>query len=174
MDALRELYRPDIPIWSLVVRAIVVYVGVLALLRIAGKKQVSQMGMSEFVALLLISNAVQNSMNGGDNSLIGGVILAITLILMSWAFQYASFKSRKLEQIVQGRPTLLIHKGKVLINHLNREMMTLRELKTILRKQGVHDIHEVCDAILESDGYVSITKMSDVQPEIEMERNDYY
>ena len=174
MDALRELYRPDIPIWSLVVRAIVVYVGVLALPRIAGKKQVASLGMSEFVALLLISNAVQNSMNGGDNSLIGGVILAITLILMSWAFQYASFKSRKLEQIVQGRPTLLIHKGKVLINHLNREMMTLRELKTILRKQGVHDIHEVCDAILESDGYVSITKMSDVQPEIEMERNDYY
>ena len=48
------------------------------------------------------------------------------------------------------------------------------ELKMILRKQGVHVIHEVCDAILESDGYVSVTKMSDVQPEIEMERNDYY
>ena len=174
MDALRELYRPDIPFWSLIVRAAVVYVGVLALLRIAGKKQVAQMGMSEFVALLLISNAVQNSMNGGDNSLIGGIVLAVTLILLSWAFQYATFKSRKLEQIVQGRPTLLIHKGKVLINHLNREMMTIRELKMILRKQGIHDIHEVCDAVLESDGYVSVTKMSDVQPEIEMERNDYY
>jgi uncharacterized membrane protein YcaP (DUF421 family) len=174
MNALRELYRTDIPVWSLVIRAAVVYVGVLALLRIAGKKQVAQMGMSEFVALLLISNAVQNSMNGGDNSLIGGIILAVTLILLSWGFQYASFKSRKLEQIVQGRPTLLIHRGKILLNHLNREMMTIRELKMILRKQGIHDIHEVCDAVLESDGFVSVTKMSEMQPEIERERNDYY
>ncbi|HTL30126.1 MAG TPA: YetF domain-containing protein [Tepidisphaeraceae bacterium] len=174
MDALRELYRPDLPIWSLIIRAAVVYLSVLLLLRVGGKRQIAQMGMSEFVALLLISNAVQNSMNGGDNSLVGGIILAVMLILMSWGFQYATFKSRKLEQLVQGRPTLLIHKGKILLNHLNRELLTVRELKMILRKQGIHDLAEVCEAILESDGFVSITKMSDVQPEIEMERNDYY
>jgi uncharacterized membrane protein YcaP (DUF421 family) len=174
MDALRELYRPDLPIWSLIVRAGVVYLAVLLLLRISGKRQIAQMGMSEFVALLLISNAVQNSMNGGDNSLIGGVILAVTLILLSWAFQYATFKSRKLEQLVQGRPTLLIHRGKVIVKHLDHELLTVRELKMILRKQGIHDLRDVCEAVLESDGFVSVTKMMEEPVEMEMERNDVY
>src|SRR5262249_47861143 len=66
-NALREFWHPDVPWWTLIVRATVVYVTILFLLRISGKRQVGQMGMAEFVALLLISNAVQNAMNGGDN-----------------------------------------------------------------------------------------------------------
>src|SRR2546421_12541995 len=114
MNALRELYITDIPWWSLVIRALVAYCFVLLLLRLAGKRQVGQMAMPEFVALLLISNGVQNSMNGGDNSLIGGLILAVVLIVMSHLVSWGTFRSRKLERLVQGRPTLLIHRGKIL------------------------------------------------------------
>src|SRR5262249_11661962 len=74
---LRELFIPDIPWWSLVLRAVIAYAAVMILLRLAGKRQVGQMAMPEFVAVLLISNAVQNSMNGGDNSLAGGLLLAV-------------------------------------------------------------------------------------------------
>ena len=147
--ALRSLYLPDIPTWSLVLRAVVVYGAVLLLLRVAGKRQVAQLGISDFVALLLISNAVQTSMNGGDNSLVGGILLAGVLILLSYFFQYATFRSRKLEHLIQGRPTLLIHHGKILTEHLNRELMTVRELKSILRKQGIQALCAVGNPIQE-------------------------
>src|ERR1041385_3859280 len=149
MNALQELYRTDIPWWSLVVRAAVVYAAVLVLLRIAGKRQVGQMGMAEFVALLLISNAVQNAMNGGDNSLAGGLVLATVLLIMSYIFAVATYRSRKIESLIQGRPTLLIHRGKVLHNHLKKELLSFHELKQLLRKQGIHEISEIQEAVLE-------------------------
>jgi uncharacterized membrane protein YcaP (DUF421 family) len=174
LDALRELYRNDVHWWSLVLRAIVVFCAVLLLLRIAGKRAIANMGMAEFVALLLISNAVQNAMNGGDNSLIGGLILATVIMLMSRGFQYATFRWRKVERIVQGQPTMLIHHGKILHDHLNRELLNVRELRTILRKQGIHDLSDVCEAVLESDGFVSVTRKEDLKEEMEMVRNDVY
>src|SRR5436190_16666796 len=174
LHELRELIFTDIHWWSLVVRGVVVFCAVLLLLRIAGKRAIANMGMAEFVALLLISNAVQNAMNGGDNSLIGGLILATVIMLMSRAFQYATFRWRKIEQMVQGRPTLLIHHGKILHDRLKRELLTVRELRTILRKQGVHDLSDVCEAVLESDGFVSVTRKADLQEPMEMVRNDVY
>src|SRR3954470_20528275 len=111
MSALHELFFTDIPWWSLVLRAGIVYISVLLLLRIAGKRQVGQMGMTEFVALLLISNAVQNSMNGGDNSLIGGLILAAVIIALATLLAYLTYRTSGFERLVQGRPTLLIHRG---------------------------------------------------------------
>src|SRR6476660_1817380 len=95
LDALHSLYKNDVHWWSLVIRGIVVFCAVLLLLRIAGKRAIANMGMAEFVALLLISNAVQNSMHGSDNSLVGGLLLAAVIMLMSRAFQYATFRSRK-------------------------------------------------------------------------------
>jgi uncharacterized membrane protein YcaP (DUF421 family) len=174
LQALRELVFTDVHWWSLVIRGTVVFCAILLLLRIAGKRAITNMGMAEFVALLLISNAVQNAMNGGDNSLIGGIILATVIIILSRAFQYATFRWRKVERIVQGRPTLLIHNGKILHEHLKHELLNVRELRTILRKQGIHDIHDVCDAVLESDGFVSVTHKADVKDEMEMVRNDVY
>src|SRR4051795_5236297 len=90
---------------NLIVRAAIVYLAVLILLRISGKKQLGQMGATEFVALLLISNAVQNSMNGGDNSLTGGLILAAVLIAMSWMISLLTFRSRRFSLFLEGSPT---------------------------------------------------------------------
>src|SRR3954467_927074 len=109
-----DLFRFDISALDLVIRASVVYIFVLLLLRLAGKKQMGQMSPTEFVAILLISNAVQNSMNGGDNSLVGGLILAAALIFTSWLISLLTFHSRTWATIFEGTPTLLIHKGQVI------------------------------------------------------------
>jgi uncharacterized membrane protein YcaP (DUF421 family) len=66
--------------WEFIVRAVVVYLFLLVLLRITGKRQVGQLAPFDLVLLLVLSNAVQNSMNGGDNSITGGMILAATLV----------------------------------------------------------------------------------------------
>jgi uncharacterized membrane protein YcaP (DUF421 family) len=157
-----KLWIPDISCWHLVIRGSVVFIAVLLLLRLSGKRQVGQMGIAQFVALLLISNAVQNSMNGGDNSLIGGLILAVVLILLSFTIEVLTYRSKRLENLIQGRPTLLIHQGKILYEHLRRELLTPRELGAILRRQGIHELSEVEEAVLESDGFVSIVKTSEV------------
>ncbi|MCE5313933.1 MAG: YetF domain-containing protein [Armatimonadota bacterium] len=157
------MWHASFPYWQFVVRAAVVYIAIIVLLRLGGKRQVGQMGVAEFVAILLISNAVQNSMNGNDGSITGGLILATVIIILSILVEYATFKSKRWEYIVQGRPTLLVHHGKIIRHNLDRERLNVRELKTILRRQGIHDLDEVAEAILESDGYVSVTKKSEAE-----------
>jgi uncharacterized membrane protein YcaP (DUF421 family) len=167
-----SIWKTDLPWWNLGLRAAVVYASVVLLLRLAGKRQISQMGMTEFVALLLISNAVQNSMNGGDNSLTGGLILAGVIIGLSILMAYLTYRSKKLENIVQGRPTLLIHKGQILYDHLRDELLTVRELGQLLRKQGIHHYDEIEEAVLESDGFVSITRKGDEEKHRRMEARE--
>lgn len=143
---------------NLVIRALVVYLAVLIMLRVSGKRQLGQMGATEFVAILLISNAVQNSMNGGDNSLSGGLLLALVLVGLSSLISYLTYRSRFFSAVFEGTPTLLIHKGKIIPKHLARERMTESELRTLLRKQGLHDLLEIDTAILEADGTLSVVK----------------
>ncbi len=158
------LWHVSFPYWHLILRAGIVYVAILILLRITGKRQIGQMGAGEFVAILLISNAVQNSMNGGDNSITAGIILAAVIIALSELTAYLTYKSKKAEGLLQGHPTLLIHKGQVLHKNLDKEFLNLHELKTLLRKQGIHTLSEIHEAILESDGSVSVTRYSEIEP----------
>jgi uncharacterized membrane protein YcaP (DUF421 family) len=148
--------------WNLTFRAIVVYLSVLILLRVSGKRQLGQMGATEFVAILLISNAVQNAMNGGDNSLAGGLLLAGVLIALSTLISFLTYKSRIFRSLFEGTPTLLVHKGKMIPKHLAVERMSENELKVLLRKQGAHHLNEIETAILEADGTLSITKTAEV------------
>jgi uncharacterized membrane protein YcaP (DUF421 family) len=150
------LWVTSFPWWHFVIRGVVVYLAIVIFLRLGGKRQIGQMGTAEFVAILLISNAVQNSMNGGDNSITGGLILAGVLVLLSTLADWLSFRSKRWEQLIQGRPTLLIHQGQVLQKNLNQELLNLHELKTILRRQGFHSLDEIQEAVLESNGSVSV------------------
>ena len=154
---LQDLFHISLSPFDFAVRAIVVYLSVLLLLRVGGKRQMGQMSPTEFVSILLISNAVQNSMNGGDNSLLGGLLLATILIITSTLVTYLTFKSRRWAILFEGTPTLLIHHGEVLRKNLNRERITPNELKILLRKQGIHKLSDVAEAVLEADGTLSIT-----------------
>ncbi len=152
-----SFFETDIPLINLLIRAIVVYFSILLLLRIGGKRQMGQMEATEFVAILLISNAVQNAMNGGDNSLAAGIFLATILIASSALVTYLTFKSRIMRNLFEGTPTLLIHKGKILPKNIAKEFLSESEIRTLLRKQGFHHLADVEVAILEADGTLSIT-----------------
>ncbi len=156
-----QLWHFDVASSALAFRAVAVYVVVLLLLRISGKRQLGQMGATEFVAILLISNAVQNSMNGGDNSLIGGLWLALILIVMSTLISYLTYRFNFFSRVFEGTPTLLINKGKIIEKNLHRERLSMSELRTLLRKQDVHHISEISTAVLEADGTLSIAKVGD-------------
>jgi uncharacterized membrane protein YcaP (DUF421 family) len=147
---------------NLIIRATIVYLAVLVMLRISGKRQIAQMGATEFVSILLISNAVQNAMNGGDNSLSGGLLLAAVLIALSYTIAFLVYRSRTFSSIFEGTPRLIVHDGKVIDKALRKELLSHSELKALLRKQGVHSFKELKSAILEADGTLSIIRHSDI------------
>jgi len=142
--------------WEFVVRAVVVYLFLLVLLRITGKRQVGQLAPFDLVLLLVLSNAVQNSMNGGDNSITGGMILAATLVGINSGVGWLTFHSKTLEGIIEGRPVILVHDGKIDHLALRQVQMTTHELEASLRAAGCAGPSEVRFAVLENTGKVSI------------------
>ena len=150
------MWNIAIPVWELIVRALAVYVFLLVLLRLTGKRQVGQLAPFDLVLLLVLSNAVQNSMNGGDNSLIGGLISAATLVLLNLVVGYATFRSKKLEKLVEGHPQVLIHNGRLYEHVLDNARLTRHELNTALREAGCTDISDARYAVLENNGSISV------------------
>src|ERR1700751_4875957 len=102
------MFNLAIPLWELIVRGAVVYVFLLVLLRITGKRQIGQLAPFDLVLLLVLSNAVQNAMNAGDNSFTAGVISACSLVGTNYIVGLATAKSKWLEAVIEGRPHVLI------------------------------------------------------------------
>ena len=146
--------------WELILRAAAVYSALIVILRATGKRQVGQLAPFDLVLLLVLSNAVQNSMNGGDDSLVGGLISAATLITLNYLVGYATFKSKRIEAIVEGRPLLLIHNGRVLNDVLAHAKVTHHELEAALRQSGHARIDEVQTAILENNGAITVISLT--------------
>jgi len=150
------MFNMTVPWWELVIRGAVVYVFLITLLRITGKRQIGQLSPLDLVLLLILSNAVQNSMNAGDNSLIGGLISAATLVALNYLIEYAAVKSKKLEGIIEGRPQVIIHEGKLFEDVIRNAKITQMEVESTLRESGFFDMKDVKLAILENNGKVSV------------------
>lgn len=158
------MWIPSLPLAHILLRAAVVYAFVLLLLRLGGKRQIGQMGPAEFVALLLVSNAVQNSMNGGDNSITGGLVLAAAIVGLSSLVGFFSYRSKRLADFIQGRPSLLVYRGEIVARNLEKSRIAVRELHVLLRHQGLQDLKEIHEAVLEANGSLSVVKTSELSP----------
>jgi len=150
------MWHASLPWWEFVLRGLIVYAFLILLLRVTGKRQVGQLAPFDLVLLLVLSNAVQNAMNGGDNSVTGGIISATTLILLNGLVGRLTYKNKKLERIVEGRPDILIHNGKVFTEVLEKQLLTHHELNAALRAAGCSCPEEVHYAILENTGQITI------------------
>lgn len=152
------MWHLSVPWWELVLRAGAVYLFVILALRLTGKRQVSQLSPFDFVLLLILGNAVQNSMNGGDNSLVGGLILASVLICLNWIVGYFNFRNYRARRLFEGRPEVLVHKGHVFEKMLAREKISMSEFHAILRKNGLAGPEEAKLVMLEANGDISVIK----------------
>lgn len=153
-----HLLVPEAPVAALVLRAVVVYAFLLLALRLAGRRELGQMTSFDLILLLVISNAVQNSINAGDNSLAGGLVSAVVLVLLNWAVGWAAYRWRRVERLVQGRPVRIVSDGKVHLGAMRRELLTLAELRSALRKQGITRVSECRQVILEADGTLTAVR----------------
>lgn len=145
-------------------RTLTVYFVVLVGVRLTGKREVGMMTPFDLVLLLLLSNSVQNAMTGPDNSLVGGVVAASTLLLLNFFIAERAGVNRKFRRFVQGQPSLLIHDGQPISAHMAHEHVSHDELMRALREHGVANVSDVSIAVLEVDGSISVLKYDDVKP----------
>src|SRR5471032_371159 len=118
------MWNLAVPVWELVLRSAVVYAFLIVLLRLTGKRQIGQLAPFDLVLLLVLSNSVQNAMNGGDNSVLAGIISATTLIGLNYSIGYLTYRSKKIERWVEGQPEVLIHNGRLFEKVMARAQLT--------------------------------------------------
>jgi uncharacterized membrane protein YcaP (DUF421 family) len=140
----------------IVLRSAAVYVCIVLLIRIFGKKELSQLSVIDLVFILLISNSVQNAMVGSDSTLQGGLLAAATLFALNALVRNLVFKYKPVGKFLEGDAVMLVYKGKVNMKNLEREKITMEELNASIREHGIKDISEVDLATLETDGNISV------------------
>ncbi len=148
--------------WQIFARTGAVYLLVLLGVRLTGKREVGQMTPFDLTLLLLLSNSVQNAMTGPDTSLAGGAVAAVVLLTLNYLIAELSGLNRRFRRMVQGSPSLLIHDGSLLIDHLKKERLTVDEVMRALREHGIGSISEVAIGVLEVDGSLSFLKKDEL------------
>ncbi len=154
-------------ILDIAARSAIIYIVVVVGLRLLGKRHVAQLSLIDFVLILLISNAVQNAMVGNDSSLLGGVVAAVTLLLLNVAFSTVLYRWTRLDALLEGNPTLLVHNGRAIRKHLEQERITEEELERAIREHGIGTIGEVRNAVMELDGSISVVPRTGEEKHIE-------
>lgn len=150
------MWTLSLPWWQFVLRGTLVYAFLLVLLRLTGKRQIGQLAPFDLVLLLVLSNAVQNSMNGGDNSVTAGAILSLTLVGLNGLVGWATWKSKRFEALVEGRPQVIIHNGVVYQDVIDKARLTHHEVEAALRAAGCGCVTEVQFAVLENNGQITV------------------
>lgn len=148
---------------DIVLRTGIVYLVIVVGLILLGKKELSQISITDLVFILLISNAVQNAMVGDNTTLEGGLVAAAVLLLLNFIMRKLIVKSKSARTILEGDPVLLIYQGKLNKKNLDKESITLEELMAALREHGVSSIEEVKLAMLEIDGNISVVSKDFVE-----------
>jgi len=135
-----------------ILRPVVVYFFLVAVLRVFGKRELAQLNPFDLVVLLSLSNTVQNAIIGNDNSLTGGLLGAFALLGMNYLVVRFLFRHRRLDQIFEGKPTVLVDHGHIVKHGLSKELLTRAELMTVLHRQGFDSIDDVQKCVLEPGG----------------------
>jgi uncharacterized membrane protein YcaP (DUF421 family) len=147
-----QIFALGAPLVEKMLRPIAVYVFLVLVLRIFGKRELAQLNPFDLVVLLSLSNTVQNAIIGNDNSLTGGLVGAFTLLGMNYIVVRFLFRHRRLDQLFEGKPTTLIADGKIVKHSLAKELLTRGELLTVLHRQGYESIRDVERCVLEPGG----------------------
>ena len=131
-----EMFSLPVPVLEKIARPIIVYVFLVIYLRVFGKRELAQLNPFDLVVLLSLSNTVQNAMIGNDNSVTGGLIGALSLLCFNYLVVRYLFKHRRIDQIIEGSPTVLVDKGKIQRKGLAKELLTESELAAVVHRQG--------------------------------------
>lgn len=151
-----NLLVPGVSIIEKMVRPFITYLFLVLILRVSGQRSLAQMNAFDLVVLLTLSNTVQNAIIGPDNSLLGGIIGATTLVLVNRGVIHFLYHHRDLDKRVEGEPIPLVAGGQPIAANLHRALLTEDELLAAVHRQGVSSIAECAQVILETSGAVTV------------------
>jgi uncharacterized membrane protein YcaP (DUF421 family) len=147
-----HMFQLPLPILEKLLRPVVVYLVLVILLRLFGKRELAQLNPFDLVVLLSLSNTVQNAIIGDDNSVTGGVIGAFGLLAINWLVVRVLFRSARLTRMLEGRAAVLVRNGQLDQRALRRESLTREELLSVIHRQGFEDFDQVRNCHLEPNG----------------------
>ena len=151
-ETVGNLLVPQVPVIEKILRPLIVYLALVVLLRVFGKRELAQLNPFDLVVLLSLSNTVQNAIIGADNSLLGGLIGAATLLTVNYVVVRFVFRHRRLDQLLEGSQAVLIEQGEINKRALAKEMMSVSELATVAHRQGLESLDQVDRCVLEPGG----------------------
>ncbi len=163
------MFQMPLPILEKLLRPAIVYLALVVLLRVFGKRELAQLNPFDLVVLLSLSNTVQNAIIGDDNSVTGGIIGALGLLAINWLVVRVLFRSPRLTRMMEGRATVLVRNGQVDKQALRRESLSQEELVEVVHRQGFEGIHQVHRCELEPNGTFYIEPF---EPSIADKRHD--
>ena len=152
-----DMFAEQIPFAEKLVRTVVVYALIAALLRATGKRGLAGLNSLDIVVMVLLSNVVQNAIIGPDNSVTGGVIGAVTLVAVNELLTRSAARNDTVARIFDGTDTTVIEKGRVDEAAVRRVGLRRRELDHAVRLQNGDDISQVDDAVLDPGGQLVLT-----------------
>jgi uncharacterized membrane protein YcaP (DUF421 family) len=151
-DTWRDMFVMGLPLLEKILRPIIVYAFLVISLRLSGKRELVQLNPFDLVVLLTLSNTVQNAIIGEDNSVLGGIVGATSLLVTNYLVVRFLYDHRKLDQIVEGNADILVQNGEVRLQRLKKELITKSQLEAAARKQGFESLSEVARCVLEPGG----------------------
>lgn len=152
------MFSPTLPLWEMIARAAIVFIGVVVLLRVFGKRQVGQMTPFDLTLLLLISEGASNAISADDNSIPAAAAVVATMLGINLLIGFVSARWKVFDRIVEGRPEILIRSGRVDYEKLWDVNVSKADLLSALRAHGCTTPHEAELAVLETNGRISVKK----------------
>jgi len=160
------MFAMGLPLLEKILRPVIVYAFLVISLRLSGKRELAQLNPFDLVVLLTLSNTVQNAIIGEDNSVLGGLVGATSLLVTNSLVVRFLYGHRKLEELVEGKADILIENGKVHPRHLKQEVITMAELEAAARKQGFGSLSEVQQCVLEPGGTLTFLGKEPAREEV--------
>lgn len=155
--------------WEFIVRAVIVYVALLVMVRVSGKRTVGQFSPFDLLVILMLGQAVAGSLTAGDESVVGGLIAAVTLLLMSALLDFVTSRSKTAEYVFEGTEVLLGRHGRLFDDVMRANRVARSEIDHALRMSDIN-LQEMDYAILEANGTITVGKnRPEMDPHLQQE-----
>src|SRR5947209_4276631 len=151
-----EIFKLGIPWTHLVLRAVIIYLVFFVGLRLFGKRELGQFTIFDLVLVLLVANALQPAITGPDNSLTGGIIIILTLLLLNRGVAVLRGRWPAFDHLVEPPPTVVVEEGKLIKKNIDKEGLSTADVEMALREHGIDSVDQCKLAVLENDGSISV------------------
>jgi uncharacterized membrane protein YcaP (DUF421 family) len=146
-----------------IVRPMIIYISLIVLLRLVGKRELAQLNPLDLVVILSLSNTVQNAIIGDDTSLVGGIVGACALLAINYSVAYVKYRWPKVEAITEGKPITMIENGRIDHAMLKRELMTESDLDIVAHENGLENASDIKQLVLDPNGSFLVEGKDDIR-----------